>query len=67
MVIDKLDPVFILEGIENEDARGIVSSVTVLEAVKSDIYVPPYVPLNSILALMVIDFVPSELCGTVTV
>ena len=65
--ISRLEPVLTLDGIEKDDERGIVSRFTVFEAVMSDTYVPPYVPLNSILALIVIDFVPSVLCGTSTV
>jgi hypothetical protein len=60
-------PVLMLVGIVNDDALGIVSSVTVADAVKSDIDTPPYLPLNSMFAFIVIDLVPSLLCGTVTV
>jgi hypothetical protein len=67
IVLVKLDPVLTLAGTDKLDDLGIVSSTTVCDAVISLKYLPDTVPLNSILALIVIDFVPSELCGTVTV
>ena len=63
----KFDPVLTLVGTDKLDDLGIVSSVTVCDAVISLKYLPDTVPLNSMFALIVIDFVPSELCGTVTV
>ena len=50
-----------------EEREKFPARVTVFDAVMSSIYVPDTVPLKSRFAVIVIDFLPSELCATVTV